>query len=374
MPDTQDNNPNFVTEPLIKPDPDFFAATPSALTDEDIYEDAGDLELSCARDGLQLMRIPRYLWDVWSKFADDEEIELGTVRVFNSSSSSQGKMKLRLHSSVEKNKGLPKHYNLFVTNMATTNLFVFTEKDLSNFSSKSKTRTRNAGDESILKFPPIPARLLHPEQNTKIEGTVTTEINCLPLENEEYSQLMVERTKLAAKPKRETKYLKHNIHTTAGDLLAPGTLGGAGNFGAFIKTTGLSRGKAPNSDHKAARIPQNELLDLIFACFKRYNYWSLKALKLELNQPEAYLKSTLDKVAQLVRSGTYAMTWMLKPESRVDGYDNVKDEQAPELGYGLDGAADELGNASDIGEAADYLDSGRNNINERFEDVKMENF
>jgi transcription initiation factor TFIIF subunit beta len=92
-------------------------------------------------------------------------------------------------------------------------------------------------------------------------------------------------------------------------------------------------------------MPQNELLDLIFDCFKRYNYWSLKSLKSELNQPEAYLKSTLEKVAVLVKSGRFAMTWTLKPEVKVNGYAEVKNEQAPDSG--IDGPSDVVGDGED---------------------------
>jgi transcription initiation factor TFIIF subunit beta len=90
-------------------------------------------------------------------------------------------------------------------------------------------------------------------------------------------------------------------------------------------------------------MPQNELLDLIYNCFKRYNYWPLKSLKAELNQPENYLKQTLEMVAQLVKAGPHANTWQ---EARIStyadarSYDEVKDEVAPDSGFGLDGASD----------------------------------
>ena len=93
-------------------------------------------------------------------------------------------------------------------------------------------------------------------------------------------------------------------------------------------------------------MPQNELIDLIYDCFTRYNYWPLKSLKAELNQPEVYLKQTLEMVAQLVRTGPHAMTWQLKPESKInsytnaDSYERAKDENAPDTGYGLDGPFD----------------------------------
>ena len=84
-------------------------------------------------------------------------------------------------------------------------------------------------------------------------------------------------------------------------------------------------------------MPQNELLDLIMQCFREYKYWPLKALKDRLRQPEAYLKSTLENVAQLIRQGPFAMKWQLKPDMRVsnladidDSYD-MRDEVAPDI-------------------------------------------
>ncbi len=110
-------------------------------------------------------------------------------------------------------------------------------------------------------------------------------------------------------------------------------------------------------------MPQNKLLDLIYDCFKRYKYWPLKSLKAELDQPEAYLKQSLELVAHLVRQGTHAMTWELKPEFLIGAYADVtleqpKDEVAPDTGY--DGASD-------------YKDFGETVPSEEEEDnVKME--
>ena len=95
-------------------------------------------------------------------------------------------------------------------------------------------------------------------------------------------------------------------------------------------------------------MPQNELLDLIMKCFREYKYWPLKALKDRLKQPEAYLKSTLENVAQLIRQGPFAMKWQLKPEMRLSSYadteefSDLKDEVAPEL--------DGLSDAGEVGD------------------------
>lgn len=66
-------------------------------------------------------------------------------------------------------------------------------------------------------------------------------------------------------------------------------------------------------------MPENDLLDLIFACFARFRFWSMRALRAEIPQPEIYLRQTLEKVADLHRSGRFANNWELKSENRKDG-------------------------------------------------------
>ena len=66
---------------------------------------------------------------------------------------------------------------------------------------------------------------------------------------------------------------------------------------------------------KAARIPENELLDQLFRCFSEFQYWSLRALRQRLQQPEAYLRQTLEKIALLNKSGRFANLWSVKPEN-----------------------------------------------------------
>jgi transcription initiation factor TFIIF subunit beta len=79
-------------------------------------------------------------------------------------------------------------------------------------------------------------------------------------------------------------------------------------------------------------MPQNELLDRIFECFRRYNYWSMKALRAELQQPEAYLRETLEKIAVLAKSGPFSTQWSLKPENKIGNYAGAGDAVAPDTG------------------------------------------
>lgn len=62
---------------------------------------------------------------------------------------------------------------------------------------------------------------------------------------------------------------------------------------------------------KAARIPKDQLLDLIFDCFRQYQYWPMKALRQKTQQPDAYLRQVLEEVAVLIKSGKFANNYCL---------------------------------------------------------------
>lgn len=74
-------------DPSIKPDPDAMNSLPGAMSDDDIYEDAGDLEFADfnpatnpAAADVYLTHVPKYLHQAWANLDDDEEIRIGTVR------------------------------------------------------------------------------------------------------------------------------------------------------------------------------------------------------------------------------------------------------------------------------------------------------
>jgi hypothetical protein len=72
-----------MADTLIKPDPEAPGASPAALSEEDIYEDAGDLEFNSdpVFQSLYLARVPKYVWEAWSKLDDEAEIQIGTLRM-----------------------------------------------------------------------------------------------------------------------------------------------------------------------------------------------------------------------------------------------------------------------------------------------------
>ncbi|KAL8820345.1 MAG: hypothetical protein Q9223_001425 [Gallowayella weberi] len=264
-------------ESHVNVEPPSATTSPAAHSDDDIYEDAGDLDFSRATQSLYLTRIPKYLWESWSTLDDDEEIQIGTVRVEGSLEDVK-RMSLILTPNVSVQKNIPQEYIMHVANRKSTNTFIFSEKDLHGYAARSKTT---------------------------IQNKIQTEVNCLPVENTEYKRIMDARAKEAlAKPRRETKMVDR--------VYAPTGLRQANAFeSGFTKMTKPIAGKGQHV--KATRIARNDLIDQVFACFKEHRYWKLGVMKERLKQPETYLKEVLEEVAELIKSGPFANHWQLNP-------------------------------------------------------------
>jgi transcription initiation factor TFIIF subunit beta len=75
-----------------------------------------------------------------------------------------------------------------------------------------------------------------------------------------------------------------------------------------------------------ARMPRNQLLDILFSAFREQPHWGLKALRERTQQPEAYLKEVLTEIAALARAGEHAGTYALKPNFATGDADAAKAE------------------------------------------------
>lgn len=279
-----------------------------------------------------------------------------------------------LSSNLAAHQPIPKEYQLDVTEQSVRNTYVFTEQDLPGFKSKSRATFDSASAN-------MPMRLNRPKyqqtdnkpgfskdkrtgpyfkravpKKTAIAGTIKHEVNCIAVENEETNRILEERTLEAMRPKKHTKYIEEDVNGLSAGYIQAGSLGAVSSFSSFIKTAGPKTSKQ-SQETKTARMPQNELLDAIFACFRKYNYWPMKALRAELKQPEAYIRETLEKVADLAKSGRFAMNWTLKPEYKQANYEGTGDSIAPSTN-GAEGAEE-----SDVGDDGEDDDE---------EDMKME--
>lgn len=92
---------------------------------------------------------------------------------------------------------------------------------------------------------------------------------------------------------------------------------------------------------KNARIPKNVLLDMLFECFREYQYWSMKALRQRTHQPDAWLRQVVEEICVLQKTGTFANHYMLSEAYRDRGGNQAKEGAAAEAVDDGDGDDDD---------------------------------
>ena len=145
---------------FIKPEPD--EDHPMRMLDDDDYEDTGELGFPDQVPGAWAARIPRLLFEHWSKIDEDHEIQLGVVRHLKRSD----KYQIVLDPKVKYNDRVPKRYDFIRKNNRTSNTFVFSEKDMPGYRRKARDRdgtengkvshstAKNAGVNKSKRFQP----------------------------------------------------------------------------------------------------------------------------------------------------------------------------------------------------------------------------
>ncbi|KHN95299.1 transcription initiation factor iif [Metarhizium album ARSEF 1941] len=372
MPDSTSVKPDPEDEKVVPP--------PMAMEEDELFEDAGDLEFYDKAQGnsfetLYLARLPKYIWDAWMKLVerlgDDDEIQIGTLRTWNEQvpdASMEGgtrevfKLRMLLQANCPEHQTLPREYDLEILDRQVKNHFIFSEEDLPRFKEKNKARAEAAAAG-------IPQSLLRQRQNqgvertertfdrrtryqpyyrkaipkkTKIFGKIHYDVRVEPRNIREEERLLAKRLLDAEGSKTKLQIISRN---SASAIINPGTAGSATWGGGFIKNAPPTVKAKKGEVFKAARIPKNQLLDLIFDCFRQYQYWSMKALRQKLQQPDSYLRQVLEEVAVLHKSGRFANH------------------------YGLNDAYKDKGGSEAKEEAAEAADEGDDDENEEMEDV-----
>ncbi|KAJ9646620.1 hypothetical protein H2199_002669 [Coniosporium tulheliwenetii] len=306
----------------IKLDPDSSSPAPM-LDDIDVYEDTGELSIPqhLTRNGW-LARLPEELWDVLEKLKDDEPVQIGTLAVWQS--------RLMLSPTLSMPANLEREYEMRLTNAASRNTYVFSEKDQADFKAGVYRRGPKPGyqrnqDSSNRVDKKRHGRTIIPK-STALTSAIHHELAAIPIRD----------------PSK-----------------APQSVARRADAFENIAQASKIRKRRPQ-DNKAVRIGETELINMIFDAFKEFQYWSLKALRDRTKQPESYLKETLDQIAVMVRGGAFTNLWMLKPENRDSVYGNMEPpkEAAPEAeGVGTDQEGEgEFEDDVDLGDDDEMVD------------------
>jgi len=231
----------------------------------------GEVSVKDAARQVWLVKIPKYLNDVWTKG------ENGTNLGFVSHNTETDQVTLTIPAGPQ-TANLPKEYNLLrkaVSHEAP--MLVFSEDDESSLSVEGTVNCR--GDLEILGEPP-----------------------------EEYIQLIRGRSQSAQQQKkmRTLKKIEDNSYLAVRPVTSR-------SFPGFIRNP---RSKDQIVRDKKDRMPREELIDLIFLAFDRKKYWDFKSLLKHTDQPQAYLKEILGEICVYNKRGPNRSLYELKPEYR----------------------------------------------------------
>ena len=239
--------------------------------------------------------------------------------------------------------GLPRAYDMRLTSSTQDtylkNLYAFEEEVID----EEDVASDLGEDEDIVVGNPVqsqrrgsaaPARMGPKKKRlTALTGTVSNETALQPqrkvvapsndrkarvqgsrsLITPEYREILRNRRIQSSTPKRSVKMMEE---TDAGgnNMLDAGVGKGHVKSRATNIILAASQARSNEPPEKFARMPRNELLDLLFTLFDRYKHWSLKRLREETRQPYVYLREVLLTIADQHHNGPYAGSWSLKRE------------------------------------------------------------
>ncbi|KAK9472584.1 transcription initiation factor IIF, beta subunit [Dipodascopsis tothii] len=280
----------------------------SEAGDEDVYEDAGDLNMAAAETKVWLVRMPKFLRDSWLAAGTTANSgDLGTVRIRQDNSSD---IRLILAESAA-TASLPREYKLAVTNQTVRNTYVFSERNLDRF--EDGARARGKRPDRVRKQPQprfVPYGRVNIPKKTALVGTVYHEASLtVSAADQNYSAFIARRQQQTEAAPRPQVTLLNEIPGVTTAMAGPSM-----KESLFMRSSHKRDRERLAIEGKASRMPRNELLDLLFKLFEEYDYWSLKSLRERTKQPEAFLKEVLESIAILNKKGPYALRYSLKPE------------------------------------------------------------
>lgn len=306
--------------------------------DDEFYEDTG--ELSLPREGekhVMIARIPDWLYDHisnWDELIaqpgdDNDRITLGEVLSLpagnaydQKTAQKDGKkpsvkregppeppsMRIFFNNDWNKVSRLPTAYEIegqAVNDTLLNNTYIFTEKDLPGYKHNGVGQPKPGASNGAVQDPKarIGKRTKYKKaipKQTALIGSVNTQYLAKPLNTAEFIAFNTQRTKEAIQGRNS----RTNIMTeTVDEVTVMNNL--QDSFTSFIR----SDKKPKSQQNKFARLPRNELIDILHRAFDEHKYWPMKLLKAHTKQPEAYLKEVLPSIAVLIRSGNYASLW-----------------------------------------------------------------
>jgi transcription initiation factor TFIIF subunit beta len=167
-----------------------------------------------------------------------------------------------------------------------------------------RERQRKENKDKGKKFDPYARKPI--TKQTAIAGVVEKDLECVPVKNEEFYVLEAQETENMLKVPERPQAIFGKSSGRQYPIMS--------QEDKRKQFRQAQASKQAAKDKKTARVPKSELLDRLLACFMRHRIWGLRDIKVEVNQPEAYVREGLQDVAFMWKSGDWNGKWELKPE------------------------------------------------------------
>jgi len=243
----------------------------------------------------------------WSTIIQDD-VELARIRIYDDKSRGVHAVpRMFVEVPATDGSGAPDVYELDMQNQDVENQVVVAER---------------------LKDPSAPASRA---RTTIMTGKVKHECNLRPVFSDRYRERIRSAT-VAAEPKKRTILMEKVAQGTQGKMAMNRLTSGVSTVAGFAELAKPKQKQAKGQFERMARMPRNQLLDMLFSLYTERAYWPIRGLRERTQQPEAYLKDVLQEIASLHRSGEHNGMWELKPEFRA----GAKSEATEQL-YKMEG-------------------------------------
>jgi len=143
---------------------------------------------------------------------------------------------------------------------------------------------------------------IYDEIGKKIEGVVVKECFITCEMNEEYLDFIEKRQEIENERKSEVKMLDYFTDIKRGDIYRP----------SFIDIQVRKRRKALQ-EKKRERLPRDEVINLIFKAYEKYDKWTIKDLADYTGQPLNYIGDIINDICEIDKKD-HKSTYTLKSE------------------------------------------------------------
>jgi len=258
--------------------------------------ETSDLNLKYSSRGVWLVKVPKYMSECWKKAKPGDEV--GKVVISTTRSVSEPKPVVDVAFRINEQLAVD-NTSAEATKIPTEHKFVMKKEgrkdlplSLAILSTEPVTDPSAASASGSQQFT---------EYRTAIEGRVIDKAECRPTGDKGYMDLKRCRLEAGNKPVNQVVQLSKPVQA-----YKP-----VSNHESQVQYE-----QQKKEEGKKIRLEKEQVQELLFAAFEKYQYYNVKDLVRITNQPVAFLKEVLKEVCVYNVKAPHKNMWELKAEYR----------------------------------------------------------